>query len=71
MKPVNTLSELRALSERDARYRELTIRASRLLGGRQDGPLETHQEWLRIYALATSEQYVLGQVNVLLPNSRG
>ena len=69
MKPVTALSELRALSQTDTRYQELTIRASRLLGGRQEDPLETHQEWLRLYAMATSEEYVLGELNVLISSS--
>ncbi|OHB83963.1 MAG: hypothetical protein A2V98_14155 [Planctomycetes bacterium RBG_16_64_12] len=63
MKPVSTLRELRDLSATDLRYEKLTILASCRLGGREELPLHDHHEWLRIYALATTEQEVVEQVN--------
>jgi hypothetical protein len=67
MKPVSTLTELRSLSGSDPHYEALTILASRELGGRAEASLEEHQEWLRIYALATAEEHVVERVNRLMP----
>ncbi|MHC4401959.1 MAG: hypothetical protein ACYTG0_19990 [Planctomycetota bacterium] len=63
MKPVNTLKELRKLSRNDPRYEKLAITVSCRLGGRDELPLADHLEWLRIYAMATTEQDVVDQVN--------
>ena len=63
MKPVSTLRELRDLSFADRRYEELTRVASCSLGAREDVSLHDHHEWLRIYALATTEEGVVEQVN--------
>lgn len=67
MKPVRTLNELRSLSSVDPHYGELTILASRTLGGREDASLEDHQQWLRINAMATAEEEVVNTVNLLIP----
>jgi hypothetical protein len=71
MKPVSTLMELRHLSRTDPRYEKLTILASRRLGGKEELPLHDHLEWLKIYAMATSEQDVLEQVNCCIPQVAG
>jgi hypothetical protein len=67
VKPVRTLNELRSLSDVDPHYGELTILASRKLGGRRDASLEDHQQWLRINAMATAEEEVVNTVNLLIP----
>ncbi len=71
MKPVSTLRELRHLSRADHRYGQLTVLASCQLGGREELPLEDHHQWLRIYAMATSEQEVVAQVNCCIPHLPG
>ncbi len=71
MKPVSSLRELRDLSTADPRYERLTVLASCRLGGREGLPLYDHLEWLRIYAMATSEQDVLEQVNCCIPQLLG
>ena len=71
IRPVGTLRELRDLSHADLRYEKLTIFASCRLGGRQELPLHDHHEWLRIYAMATSEQDVVEQVNCCIPQVEG
>lgn len=63
MKPVGTLKELRDLAGTDPRYEKLTILASCRLGGSEELPLHDHHEWLKIYAMATTEQDVVEQVN--------
>jgi hypothetical protein len=63
MNPVSSLQELRALSGTDHRYEKLTVLASSLLGGREELDLHDHIEWLRIYAMATSEQEIVELVN--------
>jgi len=63
MKLVSTLKELRELARTDSRYEKLTILASCRLGGSEELPLHDHHEWLKIYAMATSEQDVVEQVN--------
>jgi tRNA U34 5-methylaminomethyl-2-thiouridine-forming methyltransferase MnmC len=67
MKPVSTLRELRSLSETDPRYEALTKIASQSLGARKDVSLHDHHQWLRIYALATTEEGVVAQVNSCIP----
>jgi hypothetical protein len=66
MKPVSTLRELRDLSHTDSRYEELTRATSRSLGARDDVSLHDHHEWLRIYAMATTEEGVVEQVNAMI-----
>ncbi len=68
VKPVATLKELRDLSHTDPRYERLTILASCRLGGSQELPLHDHHEWLKIYAMATSEQDIVEQVNCCIPH---
>ncbi len=63
MDPVSSLQQLRALSSTDSRYEKLTVLASSLLGGRKELDLHDHIEWLRIYAMATSEQEIVELVN--------
>ena len=63
IEPVSTLDELRRLSRKDPKYEKLAISASCKLGGRKELPLADHLEWLRIYAMATTEQEVVDQVN--------
>jgi hypothetical protein len=67
MNPVSSLRELRSLSETDPRYEALTKIASQSLGARDDVSLHDHHEWLRIYALATTEEGVVAQVNSCIP----
>jgi hypothetical protein len=67
MKPVSTLRELWDLSVTDLRYEKLTVLASCRLGGREELPLHDHHEWLKIYALATSEQDIVEHVNCFIP----
>lgn len=68
VKPVATLKELRDLSQTDPRYERLTILASCRLGGSKELPLHDHHEWLKIYAMATSERDVVEQVNCCIPH---
>jgi hypothetical protein len=63
MKPVSSLQQLRSLSRTDLRYEKLAVLASSLLGGREELDLHGHVEWLRIYAMATSEQEIVELVN--------
>ncbi|MFH1268049.1 MAG: hypothetical protein ABIK89_20215 [Planctomycetota bacterium] len=63
MKPVSTLKELRERARTDSRYEKLTILASCRLGGSEELPLHDHHEWLKIYAMATTERDVVEQVN--------
>jgi hypothetical protein len=67
MKPVGTLRELWKLAATDPQYEQLTKVASCSLGAKQDIPLRDHQEWLRIYAMATTEEGVVEQVNSCIP----
>lgn len=68
MEPVTTLRQLRTLSATDPRYERLTILVSCRLGGREELPLHDHHEWLRIYAMATSEQDIVEQINCCIPH---
>ena len=63
MNPVSSIEQLRTLSRTDPRYEKLAILASSRLGGRDELTLHDHVEWLRIYAMATSEQEVVELVN--------
>ena len=63
MNPVSSLHELRSLSAADRRYEKLAVFVSSRLGGREELTLHDHIEWLRIYAMATSEQEVVELVN--------
>jgi len=67
MNPVDTLRELRDLAHKDPRYAQLTRVASCSLGAREDVTLHDHHEWLKIYAMATTEEGVVGQVNSCIP----
>jgi hypothetical protein len=71
MKPVNTLWELRDLARANPEYERLTILVSCRLGGKEGLPLADHLEWLRIYAMATSEQDVVEQVNCCIGQISG
>ena len=63
MNPLGSLQELRSLSRTDVRYRKLAVLASSRLGGREELDLHDHHEWLKIYAMATTEQEVVEHVN--------
>ena len=63
MNPVSSLQQLRSLSGTDLRYEKLAVLASSRLGGSEELSLHDHIEWLRIYAMATSEQEVVELVN--------
>ena len=63
MNPVSSLQQLRSLSSTDLRYEKLAVLASSRLGGREEMDLHDHIEWLRIYAMATSEQAIVELVN--------
>ena len=66
MNPVISLQELRRLSQADLRYQKLTVLASSRLGGRAELDVHDHIEWLRIYAMATSEQEIVELVNACI-----
>ena len=68
VKPVSTLKELRELSHADPRYERLTVLASCRLGGSEELPLHDHHEWLKIYAMATSERDIVEHVNCCIPH---
>jgi len=68
VKPVATLRQLRDLAHTDPRYERLTVVASCRLGGSEELPLHDHHEWLKIYAMATSERDVVEHVNGCIPH---